>query len=104
MINARLNSSAFARPCRVFLLAALTAGCSSEPKPSAPARLAPSTSQHTAIGQLPPIDVDRMLAHTKTLSSDEFEGRAPGTKGEELSVAYLSDQFKNVGLKPGNTD
>ena len=45
-----------------------------------------------------------VLAHTKTLSSDEFEGRAPGTKGEELTVTYLVDQFKKVGLKPGNTD
>ena len=32
------------------------------------------------------IDIDAVLAHTKTLSSDEFEGRAPGTKGEELTV------------------
>src|SRR5207248_3648218 len=38
------------------------------------------------------------------LSSDEFEGRAPGTRGEELTVRYLVDQFKKIGLKPGNTD
>ncbi len=38
------------------------------------------------------------------LSSDEFEGRAPGTKGEELTVNYLVDQFKKFGLRPGNTD
>ena len=56
------------------------------------------------IGQLPAIDIDALLAHTKVLSSDEFEGRAPGTKGEELSVNYLADQFKKAGLKPGNTD
>ena len=63
-----------------------------------------STSPHLAIGQLPAIDLDALLAHTKVLSSDEFEGRAPGTKGEELSVTYLADQFKKAGLKPGNTD
>jgi Zn-dependent M28 family amino/carboxypeptidase len=40
----------------------------------------------------------------KTLSSDEFEGRAPGTRGEELSINYVADQFKKVGLQPGNTD
>ena len=45
-----------------------------------------------------------VLAHTKALSSDEFEGRLPGTKGEQLTVAYLVDQFKKAGLKPGNTD
>ena len=36
------------------------------------------------------------------LASDEYEGRAPGSKGEELSVKYITEQFKNVGLKPGN--
>lgn len=45
-----------------------------------------------------------VLTHTKTLSSDEFEGRLPGTKGEELTVAYLIDEFKKAGLKAGNTD
>jgi Zn-dependent M28 family amino/carboxypeptidase len=84
--------------------ALIASACSSEPKASPPAQLAPSTSQHMAIGQLPPIDLDQLLAHTKVLSSDEYEGRAPGTKGEELSVSYLADQFKRVGLKPGNSD
>jgi Zn-dependent M28 family amino/carboxypeptidase len=50
------------------------------------------------------ITPDGLLAHIKTLASDEFEGRAPGTKGEELSVKYISDQFKKIGLKPGNPD
>src|SRR4030095_11313074 len=53
------------------------------------------------IGQLPSLDTDALLEHTKMLSSDEFEGRAPGTKGEELTVTYLADQFKKAGLKPG---
>jgi Zn-dependent M28 family amino/carboxypeptidase len=48
------------------------------------------------------ITTDGMLAHIKTLSSDEFEGRSPGTKGEELSIKYIADQFKSIGLKPGN--
>jgi len=55
----------------------------------------------------PGLDVitpDGMLAHIKALSSDEFEGRAPGTKGEELSVNYMTDQFKKIGLRPGNLD
>jgi Zn-dependent M28 family amino/carboxypeptidase len=50
------------------------------------------------------ITPDGLLAHIKVLASDEFEGRAPGTKGEELSVKYISDQFKQIGLKPGNPD
>ena len=57
-----------------------------------------------AIGDLPDPDIDAVLAHTKVLSSDEFQGRGPGTKGEDLTVAYLIDQFRKMGLKPGNTD
>jgi Zn-dependent M28 family amino/carboxypeptidase len=41
-------------------------------------------------------------AHLKALSSDEFEGRGPGSIGERATVAYLEDQFKQLGLKPGN--
>jgi Zn-dependent M28 family amino/carboxypeptidase len=62
------------------------------------------TLERIPIGQLPDINMPAVLAHTKALSSDEFEGRAPGTKGEELTVAYVTDQFKSLGLKPGNTD
>ena len=50
------------------------------------------------------ITPDGLLAHIKVLASDEFDGRAPGTKGEELSVKYISDQFKKIGLNPGNPD
>jgi Zn-dependent M28 family amino/carboxypeptidase len=50
------------------------------------------------------ITPDGLLAHIKVLASDEFEGRAPGTKGEDLSVKYITDQFKKIGLKPGNPD
>jgi Zn-dependent M28 family amino/carboxypeptidase len=63
-----------------------------------------ASGRPTPIGQLPAIDVDAVLAHTKVLSSDEYAGRAPGTKGEDLSVRYIEDQFKKIGLKPGNTD
>ncbi len=50
------------------------------------------------------ITPDALLAHIKVLASDEFEGRAPGSKGEDLSVKYITDQFKKIGLKPGNPD
>jgi Zn-dependent M28 family amino/carboxypeptidase len=88
----------------ISIVAVLAAACSSEPKTPSPALPPPSTSQHLAIGRLPALDVDALLAHTKTLSSDQYEGRAPGTKGEELAVTYIAEQFKKAGLKPGNTD
>ncbi|MGI8890581.1 MAG: M20/M25/M40 family metallo-hydrolase [Chthoniobacterales bacterium] len=48
------------------------------------------------------IDSAGLLEHIKVLGSDKFEGRAPGTPGEELSVEYITQQFKKLGLKPGN--
>src|SRR6185503_16834524 len=56
------------------------------------------------LAQLPTVDPNALLSHTRVLSSDEYEGRGPGTKGEELTVRYLVDQFRKLGLKPGNTD
>jgi Zn-dependent M28 family amino/carboxypeptidase len=52
----------------------------------------------------PKIDGSALLEHIKALSSDLFEGRAPGTEGENRTVAYIETQFKNLGLKPGNVD
>lgn len=56
------------------------------------------------VKDLPNINADLALADIKKLASDEFEGRAPGSKGEELTVQYLTDQFKAIGLEPGNPD
>jgi Zn-dependent M28 family amino/carboxypeptidase len=52
----------------------------------------------------PAIDGNAVLGHTKVLASDAFEGRAPGTKGEDLTVAYLIDALRKIGLQPGNPD
>src|SRR2546430_12305016 len=83
---------------------ALAIGCSNPPAPSSATDVGPSVpGGQVAIGQLPDIDMTAVLTHTRKLSSDEFEGRLPGTKGEQLTVAYLVDQFKKAGLKPGNT-
>jgi Zn-dependent M28 family amino/carboxypeptidase len=52
----------------------------------------------------PAIEGRAVLEHTKVLSSDAFEGRAPGTPGEERTVAYLTEQLQKIGLQPGNPD
>ncbi len=45
-----------------------------------------------------------ILQHIKDLSADSMEGRAPGTPGEVKTIAYLQEQYKALGLKPGNPD
>ncbi len=51
--------------------------------------------------EAPTFDAKRLSDSVKTLSSDAFEGRGPGTAGEEKTVAWVSDQFKAAGLEPG---
>lgn len=57
-----------------------------------------------AVDPKPEISAANILAHVKVLASDEFEGRAPGTPGEDKTVAYLVAEFKKLGLQPGNPD
>jgi Zn-dependent M28 family amino/carboxypeptidase len=41
-------------------------------------------------------------AHIAVLASDEFQGRLPFTEGETTTIAYIEEQFKKIGLEPGN--
>ncbi len=50
------------------------------------------------------ITADDLTAEVLTLSSDEFEGRAPASPGEEKTVEYLKAEFERMGLEPGNGD
>jgi hypothetical protein len=59
-------------------------GCSRGPSPPAAA--------------LASFSGDRILNHIRILSSDEFEGRGPGSKGEQLTIKYVEDQFRSAGL------
>ncbi|MGH8219757.1 MAG: M28 family peptidase [Steroidobacteraceae bacterium] len=50
------------------------------------------------------IDTQRFLDDIRVLSSDDFEGRSEGTRGETLSIGYIARRFKSIGLTPGNPD
>jgi len=81
----------------VLLLAAAVAACgeSTDTKSSALADETAALSSITAAD---------LLQHIAVLADDSMEGRAPGTAGEERTVRYLTDQFQQLGLKPGNPD
>jgi Zn-dependent M28 family amino/carboxypeptidase len=49
---------------------------------------------------MPQVDMQRMSDITHVLASDEFQGRAPGTPGEDKTIPYLIEQFKAAGLEP----
>ena len=50
------------------------------------------------------LSADDLMEHITVLASDGFEGRAPGSAGEDSTVAYLEAQFRALGLQPGNPD
>ena len=48
------------------------------------------------------VNVETEKRVVQALASDAFEGRAPGTAGEEKTIALLVDEFTRLGLRPGN--
>jgi hypothetical protein len=52
----------------------------------------------------PSTDIDETAYRdaVRVLSSDDFEGRRPGTAGGDKTVAFLAERFRKLGLKPGN--
>src|SRR5262245_7894450 len=89
----------------VLLCAVAPAACSREaeaPTTTQPAQQ--SATSKMAVAAMPRIESQPILEHIKVLSADDFEGRLPGTPGEEKTVQYLEKKFAELGLKPGNTD
>ena len=81
----------------------LLAACQRDPAPPAADAAAvtdPATPQADHVYK-PEIDADDFRTLVTTLSSDEFEGRAPGSAGEEKTVEYIRAQFERIGLQPG---
>lgn len=66
--------------------ACLVAACATTPATQSTADISQATLQRV----------------TQQLASDEFQGRAPGTEGEQKTVALLAQEFARAGLKPGN--
>jgi Zn-dependent M28 family amino/carboxypeptidase len=94
------------RPALLCLAGALAlAACHREPTaadaPNGPGAAATTAAvpAHAFVPDFAPGDFSE---HVRVLASDEFEGRAPGSAGEDKTVAYLQRQFERMGLKPGN--
>ncbi len=90
----------------LLCLAIATALAACQQQPATPAATAPAAatppSAMAAHTFSPAIDPGDFVEHVKTLSSDAFEGRGPGTPGEDKSVEYIKSQMQRIGLKPGN--
>ena len=89
----------------LLCLAAIAALSACKRETPAPAATEPASVATTAaIAFKDAIDPADFAEHVKTLASDEFEGRGPGTPGEDKSVEYIRAQMQRIGLQPGNGD
>jgi hypothetical protein len=86
---------------RLVLLGLLAlAACKPTDAPPAPA-VSPLAVPAEAITV---VDSGTLMSYVRVLAADSLMGRAPGTPGEDKTIAYLTEQFKALGLQPGNTD
>lgn len=83
------------RTAAAFAVLLSVAACNGADKTAGPAAALPDV-------QIPELSLSTLQEVTKELSSDAYEGRAPGTAGEEKTVAYLIRKFEEAGLMPGN--
>jgi hypothetical protein len=91
----------FHRTLLISLVLAGLVACGAGDKEPATAPDAADSAQTVIAEKTVQIDTNRLSEIVKVLASDEFEGRAPGTRGEQKTVQYLKDQFAQIGLKPG---
>jgi Zn-dependent M28 family amino/carboxypeptidase len=83
------------------VLVALSACKKTEAPVAAAPEAAPAAPTHAFSADINEADFAEMV---KVLASDEFEGRGPGSAGEEKTVEYIKTQMQRIGLQPGNGD
>lgn len=79
---------------RLLLLAGMALGACNQPGNHTTADV-DSTALKT-------ISAESFTRHLQVLAADSLEGRKPFTSGEEKTIRYLEEQFRQLGLKPGN--
>ena len=80
----------------VALLPAVAIGCFSA--------LAQSSAPPAVAAAMETFRAENIRAHTRFLSGDLLEGRAPGTRGGMLAEQYIAAQFELLGLEPAGDD
>jgi Zn-dependent M28 family amino/carboxypeptidase len=72
--------------------------------PAADASMAVALADPAANKAAATIDADGLRRDITELSDDRYEGRGPGTRGDELARKWLAQQLQVIGLQPGAAD
>ncbi len=90
------------RGALLLLLSANLVSCTSDSASTGDGTGSPGATSLSAA--LDAVTAERLLTRTRALSDDSLEGRAPGTPGEDKTIAYLEREFAALGLKGGMPD
>jgi Zn-dependent M28 family amino/carboxypeptidase len=85
------------KPVLLILAATLIAFSACDRKPESEQTFSPTQSELEASAR---ITEEGLYTSTAELSSDEFEGRGPGSRGDELVRTYLAERLSRLGLSP----
>ncbi|MDH4055332.1 MAG: M28 family peptidase [Gammaproteobacteria bacterium] len=88
----------------VIVLSSLSFGCSKQAPAPETSDTGPVNGQLAAAQAALQIDGEYMRAIVKEISDDRYEGRGPGTRGDDAARKYLADQMAALGLQPGAAD
>jgi Zn-dependent M28 family amino/carboxypeptidase len=91
------NDVTRALPAATFCLIIALAGCQGEAPETGVATAPPQPAKADALAS---IEAEGLMKHIAVLASDEFGGRAPMSEGERLTLNYLEEQFRAIGLDP----
>jgi hypothetical protein len=99
----------------IAVLAASIAACGKHDEPAAssgeaavevksPLAVEASGGNPAAEKAVESIDGEYMRAIVREIADDRYEGRGPGSRGDEAARKYLAEQFAAAGLQPGGED
>ena len=102
----------FLKLLAAIILATAIAGCgkqeSGEPTIASDTHesdtAAPGNAQPAADEAALQVQGDYMRGIVAEISDDRYEGRGPGTRGDEMARRYLAEQMAALGLEPGAED
>jgi Zn-dependent M28 family amino/carboxypeptidase len=84
----------------VFASICLLGLAACKPADEAEAPVAPNTVPLNLDDAQSVVDAERVMANIKELSSDAFAGRAPMSEGEQLTLEFIGNRFREMGLDP----
>jgi hypothetical protein len=67
-----------------------------------PAFLSSQVKDSVALLYSTQISAGVLKQHLDIIASDEYEGRETGRKGQKMAAQYIKEEFRHIGLKPGN--